>query len=874
MDTVAKSTQSSMGASSNSVDEFRRSLLQSSIEMQKAALAMGSDMQAANEAIMASCAQSEEAIKQLSEAPGKADFKSTGEKISTAIGAGIGVGIVGAQTAWDKFMEWTKAKAIVTGLVIGAVFAAVGLGAIYTAYKIITGSLGFIVGLLTGESYKSESIDALIEANDQVKEIQNSLYVTAQQASATNAAIAAIGIDKGDYITVFKNAETSVRANTDALDRLGIKYKDAKGNLLPLYEVVKNVNEELNKYTVGWDRNSAATEIGIGTAEQVAAAATLTKEKIAEAAARLNDYNLGIGDESQAAVKRYEDAMRDFNRETDLTSQGFKRAWADQIMPILTDFAEFFKTGFPFAVNVFRYSMATITSLFYGLKTVVYMVSESIVGSISAIGLGLEGVAIAGVRVLKGDFSGATDALVSGWTDAKARLGLIGDNIVAQARHNADAMRTAWALDDRAASAADTVRQKGKTYVPPPKDPKKEAVGPKDPFTTAMDGLNATQAGIDYVIKHFNEFEGKVRESKSAMAEFDVTMGKFSDRQRESEGFSPLTSTQKADYIAKNKMIEDGLELERQMQVLRKFDKSTDQFAFKEQQQLDIRRQDIEWMGKGQVELAKLTEARRIDGEVAALIFATNAELGKKGLKITDDEIASIYAKADAAKLAAQDLIQKQFDKSQDPWFNVTESIRKYGEEAANVGGQIGNAMSSAFKSAEDAMVTFLTTGKIDFKSFATSILADLDRIIVKEQLAKAYTSLTSGGAGGSGWLGTAMSFLGMASGGGGAALGVADGAQAASGFTLAAGFAGGGEPPLNVPSMVGEKGPELFIPRGAGTIIPNDMLHSGKSSQSDQPININVHVNGNSNAPDVRRAAGQGAREALAAFSGAQRYA
>lgn len=36
---------------------------------------------------------------------------------------------------------------------------------------------------------------------------------------------------------------------------------------------------------------------------------------------------------------------------------------------------------------------------------------------------------------------------------------------------------------------------------------------------------------------------------------------------------------------------------------------------------------------------------------------------------------------------------------------------------------------------------------------------------------------------------------------------------------------------------------------------------------------NITIHVNGVGNAPDVRRAAGQGAREALAAFAGAQRY-
>ena len=39
--------------------------------------------------------------------------------------------------------------------------------------------------------------------------------------------------------------------------------------------------------------------------------------------------------------------------------------------------------------------------------------------------------------------------------------------------------------------------------------------------------------------------------------------------------------------------------------------------------------------------------------------------------------------------------------------------------------------------------------------------------------------------------------------------------------------FAAGGDPPVGVPSLVGEKGPELFIPRGAGTIIPADKTRS-----------------------------------------------
>jgi phage-related minor tail protein len=38
-------------------------------------------------------------------------------------------------------------------------------------------------------------------------------------------------------------------------------------------------------------------------------------------------------------------------------------------------------------------------------------------------------------------------------------------------------------------------------------------------------------------------------------------------------------------------------------------------------------------------------------------------------------------------------------------------------------------------------------------------------------------------------------------------------------------GFANGGDPPVGRPSIVGERGPEIFVPRTAGTIIPNHAL-------------------------------------------------
>jgi hypothetical protein len=58
--------------------------------------------------------------------------------------------------------------------------------------------------------------------------------------------------------------------------------------------------------------------------------------------------------------------------------------------------------------------------------------------------------------------------------------------------------------------------------------------------------------------------------------------------------------------------------------------------------------------------------------------------------------------------------------------------------------------------------------------------------------------------------------------------------------------FADGGSPPVGRASIVGERGPELFIPRTAGTIIPNNQLSSAMGGQPQTVYNGPVIQNMN----------------------------
>lgn len=113
-----------------------------------------------------------------------------------------------------------------------------------------------------------------------------------------------------------------------------------------------------------------------------------------------------------------------------------------------------------------------------------------------------------------------------------------------------------------------------------------------------------------------------------------------------------------------------------------------------------------------------------------------------------------------------------------------------------------------------------------------------------------------------------AAALTGVAASAGASSIGGFASAGTASDIFSFLGFAGGGSPPLNKVSLVGERGPEMFVPRQAGTIIPNDVLKSRRAQKQGGDININITVPGNTS----RATADQIAAQAGAAVARARR--
>ena len=78
--------------------------------------------------------------------------------------------------------------------------------------------------------------------------------------------------------------------------------------------------------------------------------------------------------------------------------------------------------------------------------------------------------------------------------------------------------------------------------------------------------------------------------------------------------------------------------------------------------------------------------------------------------------------------------------------------------------------------------------------------------------------------------------------GGGGGGGGLGSVASNMNQYAPLPGFAAGGTPPVGRPSLVGERGPELFMPGVRGSIIPNDAMGGGSTS-----VVVNVDASGSS---------------------------
>lgn len=205
------------------------------------------------------------------------------------------------------------------------------------------------------------------------------------------------------------------------------------------------------------------------------------------------------------------------------------------------------------------------------------------------------------------------------------------------------------------------------------------------------------------------------------------------------------------------------------------------------------------------IEIGEEIKAQRVRQEQLQLDYQLigasqkEKELAESRLKLAQDirDVETKYGRTDEAKGMIGRLMDAQRLKEQN--IELIDSLRKT--------EQVHNAV---FGNMMNAIEQFVRTGKMSFKDLARSIIADLIMIQLRAQAIALFRMLSQS--------------VPMPS---------AYDANISSGQTTPPSYwfkgpkAAGGPVDTGGAYLVGEKGPELFMPRTAGTIVPNHAMSS-----------------------------------------------
>jgi hypothetical protein len=137
------------------------------------------------------------------------------------------------------------------------------------------------------------------------------------------------------------------------------------------------------------------------------------------------------------------------------------------------------------------------------------------------------------------------------------------------------------------------------------------------------------------------------------------------------------------------------------------------------------------------------------EADTALADAATSAD----ALGVELDETAAAAGGAGAATRAAGAAAAEGAAQAVTGWGAVTAALADYAAKARDIGGDIGQTLVGAFQSAENAVGDFVKTGKLDFSSLVTSMIADLAKLAARRFILGPIADALSGAFGGAGGL-------------------------------------------------------------------------------------------------------------------------
>lgn len=355
--------------------------------------------------------------------------------------------------------------------------------------------------------------------------------------------------------------------------------------------------------------------------------------------------------------------------------------------------------------------------------------------------------------------------------------------------------------------------------------------------------VNLFKADLNQIAKDYEEWQKKIQALKQSDAEFEKRLfGEPANKPTGKPTSRPSIGREVKPYIDK--------EADKLRETLALAQLLTEEYRRQSEFELQqvLRRTELMQMTDKQREVEEAVlrvrdqnnkQLEDIDRKITEAIIKRETELAEE-LMFQKEQIAQMgqsYEDATRRAVQRQQEIRNSFEYG---WNKAFQQFAEDSENYAKLGEQAFNVFASNINT---SISNFVDTGKLKFNDLVKSIITGLIKIELQMQAMQLFKM-------GKSWLGSLFA--------------TQSSAPISNAFMTAAdgGF-------INAPTLVGENGPELFIPQTAGTVIPNQQLSSFSANQPQ--VVYNGPYIANMSAIDTQSAAQFLTRNKMAVWSANQ---
>lgn len=560
------------------------------------------------------------------------------------------------------------------------------------------------IGVAIAGAFSAASLKQSIDVLDRLDDLSEKSGIAVESLSALRYAGEVTGTPLDSIATSVKklsvNMAEAASGNKEAaaiFGTLNIAVKNADGSLRGQDEVLLDLADRFQGFVDGAGKAALAQKVFGKSGEEMIPLLNLGASGIAS----LRQEAEALGLVYDQRLTKEAAAFNDNLQKTTLAIEAAKISIANDLLPYLRELTEQFVVG---RKNADGFWDALVT---FGPLGLFRSLSEE---------LNLINAEIDKIKRFKAE-GGLRSTLVSE-EDLKR---LEKQKRYIQELQQAEALRSAAAMGDQSDFVSRRFGNKstGKTEAP-------TVDRPIDTYAAKF---------INNLVSEYARLNGSLTKTDEIMRQLEQASDKFTEKQK-AEALSLAKLIDEKNQ--QNEVSKSWIEYTKQQEAAT--NASNDAFV-KNMRSLGDLSRDYEFQGKliGKTaeQIERMNFAREI--ELKLLEMISSVEQARENGVLTDKEaeerITALQNSAQAALDAQEKLMQAREANLRDPIDGMREGLIEYERTAIRVGESSKNAMQSALRGMEEALVNFVMKGKLDFSSLANSIISDLVRIRIQQTI-------------------------------------------------------------------------------------------------------------------------------------------